>query len=125
MADETVDELCADSLAGGAIDTWLAAGSIFCPWDVGALCLPDRRDPLTNAELLGYFPPVSVQIDGEAAQPGIMRLNGMAVPKRASNPQARAKDGSAWWIEANGSAGFCGLFPVAKRLRYALQEGTR
>lgn len=82
VADEAVDALRADIAAGGAIDAWLA-DQLLLP----LAFIPDRsefsvcrisRHLRTNAELLGYFLPISVEIDGETDQPGRVRLLGTA-----------------------------------------------
>src|SRR5512143_987992 len=82
VADEAVDALRADITAGGAIDAWLA-DQLLLP----LAFIPDRsefsvcrisRHLRTNAELLGYFLPISVEIDGETDQPGRVRLLGTA-----------------------------------------------
>ncbi|MHB1189120.1 RNA 3'-terminal phosphate cyclase [Thiobacillus sp.] len=84
VADEAADELRADIHSGGAIDGWLA-DQLLLP----LAFVPDRsefsvcrisRHLRTNAELLGYFLPVAVGIEGETGQPGIVRLHGMAAP---------------------------------------------
>ena len=84
VADEAVDELGADIKAGGAIDAWLA-DQLLLP-----LAFVSGRSELsvcrisrhlrTNAELLGYFLPVAVEIDGETDQPGRVRLRGIGAP---------------------------------------------
>jgi RNA 3'-terminal phosphate cyclase (ATP) len=81
VADEAADELLADIKAGGAIDPWLA-DQLLLP-----LAFVSGRSELsvcrisqhlrTNAELLGYFLPVSIEIDGETGQPGLVRLHGL------------------------------------------------
>jgi len=84
VADEAADELRADIHSGGAIDAWLA-DQLLLP----LAFVPDRsefsvcrisRHLRTNAELLGYFLPVTVEIEGETGQPGIVRLHGTAAP---------------------------------------------
>jgi RNA 3'-terminal phosphate cyclase (ATP) len=86
VADEVADELIADIEAGGAIDAWLA-DQLLLP-----LALVPQRSELsvcrisqhllTQAELLRYFLPVSVEITGAVGQPGIVRLQGTAAPRR-------------------------------------------
>ncbi|MGA7180776.1 MAG: RNA 3'-terminal phosphate cyclase [Thiobacillaceae bacterium] len=99
VADEAVDELRTDITSGGAIDDWLADQLLlplsFVPEQSELSICRISRHLITNAELLSYCLPISVQIDGEAGQPGIMRLHGVAAPTCASNPQAWAKDGGA------------------------------
>lgn len=84
VADEAVDELRADIAAGGAIDGWLA-DQLLLPLAL----VPGRseftvcsisRHLRTNAELLGYFLPATIEIDGETGQPGRVRLQGTAAP---------------------------------------------
>lgn len=85
VADEAVDELRADIKAGGAIDAWLADQLLlplaFVPGKSALSVCRISRHLRTNAQLLGYFLPVSVEIDGETDQPGIVRLQGMGAPK--------------------------------------------
>lgn len=84
VADEAVDELRADIAAGGAIDAWLADQLLlplaFVPgrsaFSVGRISLHLR----THAELLRYFLPVSVEIEGDTDQPGTVRLQGIGAP---------------------------------------------
>jgi RNA 3'-terminal phosphate cyclase len=82
VADEAVDELRADIHSGGAIDVWLA-DQLLLP----LAFVPDRsefsvcrisRHLRTQAELLGHFLSVSVEIDGENDQPGVVRIQGIA-----------------------------------------------
>ncbi|HWR76216.1 MAG TPA: RNA 3'-terminal phosphate cyclase [Thiobacillus sp.] len=84
VADEAVDELRADIVAGGAIDAWLADQLLlplaFVPGESAFSVCRISRHLRTNAELLRYFLPVSVQIEGETDQPGIVRLQGVAAP---------------------------------------------
>ena len=86
VADEAADELRADIRSGGAIDAWLA-DQLLLP----LAFVPERSEfsvcrisqhLRTNAELLGYFLPVAVEIEGETGQPGIVRLHGTAAPER-------------------------------------------
>ena len=82
VADEAVDELLADIDSGGAIDAWLA-DQLLLPLALasGESVLSVSRISLhlrTNAELLRYFLPVAVDIDGETDQPGTVRLKGVA-----------------------------------------------
>ena len=82
-----MEELRADIASGGAIDAWLA-DQLLLP----LAFVPDRsefsvcrisRHLRTNAELLGFFLPVSVEIDGETDHPGRVCLQGMkASPSR-------------------------------------------
>jgi RNA 3'-terminal phosphate cyclase (ATP) len=84
VADEAVDELHADIVAGGAIDAWLADQLLlplaFVPGRSEFSVCRISRHLRTNAELLGYFLPVAVEIDGETDQPGRVRLQGMGAP---------------------------------------------
>lgn len=83
VADEAVDELRGDIASGGAIDGWLA-DQLLLP-----LALVPERSELavcrisqhlrSNAELLGHFLPAAVAIDGEIGEPGIVRIQGIAV----------------------------------------------
>ena len=84
VADEAVAELLADIESGGAIDAWLA-DQLLLP----LAFVPDRsefsvcrisRHLRTNAELLGHFLPVVVEIEGEINRPGIVRIQGTAAP---------------------------------------------
>jgi RNA 3'-terminal phosphate cyclase (ATP) len=85
VADEAVEELRADIASGGAIDAWLA-DQLLLP-----LALVHGRSELsvcrvsqhlrTNAELLGYFLPVTVDIEGDIGQPGRVRLQGTDVKR--------------------------------------------
>ena len=80
VADEAADELLADIAAGGAIDAWLA-DQLLLP-----LAFADGESLLsvcrisqhlrTNAELLGYFLPVRVEIEGEIGEPGRVVIAG-------------------------------------------------
>jgi RNA 3'-terminal phosphate cyclase (ATP) len=40
------------------------------------------RHLCSNAELLGYFLPVSVELEGAIGQPGRVRVQGVAAPSR-------------------------------------------
>lgn len=84
VADEAVDELRADIHSGGAIDAWLADQLLlplaFVPGESALSVCRISPHLRTNAELLGYFLPVSIAIEGETDQPGIVRLHGVAPP---------------------------------------------
>ena len=84
VADEAVDELRADIHSGGAIDAWLADQLLlplaFVPGESVLSVCRISRHLRTNAELLGYFLPVRVAIEGETDQPGIVRLHGVTAP---------------------------------------------
>ena len=84
VADEAVEELRADMEAGGAIDAWLADQLLlplaFVPARSEFSVCRISRHLRTNAELLAYFLPVSVDIDGETDQPGTVRLLGTRAP---------------------------------------------
>ncbi|MGB9129365.1 MAG: RNA 3'-terminal phosphate cyclase, partial [Thiobacillus sp.] len=86
VADEAADELRADIHSGGAIDAWLADQLLlplaFVPERSELSVCRISRHLRTNAELLGYFLPVAVEIEGETGQPGIVRLHGTAAPAR-------------------------------------------
>ena len=80
VADEAADELLADIAAGGAIDAWLA-DQLLLPLafvfgrstlSVCSISLHLR----TNAELLGYFLPARVEIEGETGEPGRVVIEG-------------------------------------------------
>lgn len=82
VADVAVDELQQDIDSGGAIDSWLA-DQLLLP----LACVPGesvfsvcRISPhlQTHAELLGYFLPARIAIEGKTGQPGIVRLQGQA-----------------------------------------------
>jgi RNA 3'-terminal phosphate cyclase (ATP) len=84
VADEAVDELLADIRTDGAIDSWLA-DQLLLPLAL----VPDESELSvcrisqhlrTNAELLGHFLPVSVDIEGELGQPGLVRLGRTSPP---------------------------------------------
>jgi RNA 3'-terminal phosphate cyclase (ATP) len=84
VAGEAADELLADIAAGGAIDAWLADQLLlplaFIPGrstlSVCAISLHLR----TNAELLGYFLPVRVEIEGEIGEAGRVVIEGTRIP---------------------------------------------
>jgi RNA 3'-terminal phosphate cyclase (ATP) len=86
VADEAVDELRADIHAGGAIDAWLADQLLlplaFVPERSALSVCRISQHLRTNAELLSYFLPVSVEIEGETNQPGMVRLQGVADARR-------------------------------------------
>jgi RNA 3'-terminal phosphate cyclase (ATP) len=84
VADEAAEELRADIEAGGAIDAWLA-DQLLLP----LAFIPERstfsvcrisQHLRTNAELLGYFLPVTVEIEGETGQPGRVVIEGTHIP---------------------------------------------
>jgi RNA 3'-terminal phosphate cyclase (ATP) len=84
VADEAVDELRADIEAGGAIDAWLA-DQMLLPLAIvpeqSALSVCRISQHLrTNAELLGYFLPVKVEIEGETGEPGRVVIEGTHIP---------------------------------------------
>ena len=88
VADEAVAELRADIDAGGAIDGWLADQLLlplaFIPGQsVFAVCRISQH-LRSNAELLGYFLSVSVEIEGETGQPGRVSILGRAAPRPLS-----------------------------------------
>jgi RNA 3'-terminal phosphate cyclase (ATP) len=82
VADEAVEELRADIASGGAIDAWLADQLLlplaFVPEQSELSVCRISQHLLTNAELLGYFLPVAVEIEGEMGEPGIVRLHAIA-----------------------------------------------
>ncbi|MHB1215964.1 MAG: RNA 3'-terminal phosphate cyclase [Thiobacillus sp.] len=84
VADEAVEELRADIHSGGAIDAWLADQLLLplalVPGESAFSVCRISRHLRTNAELLGYFLPVSVEIEGDTGQPGRVRLQGMGAP---------------------------------------------
>jgi RNA 3'-terminal phosphate cyclase (ATP) len=86
VADEAVDELLADIGSGGAIDAWLADQLLlplaFVPGISGFSVSRVSQHLCSNAELLGYFLPVSVEIEGAIGQPGSVRVQGVAAPLR-------------------------------------------
>jgi RNA 3'-terminal phosphate cyclase (ATP) len=78
VADEAADELRAD------IDAWLADQLLlplaFVPErSVLSVCRVSQH-LRTNAELLGYFLPVKVEIEGETGEPGRVRIEGARIP---------------------------------------------
>lgn len=86
VADEAADELLADIAAGGAIDAWLA-DQLLLPLafaDGESLLSVCRisRHLCTHAELLGYFLPVKIEVEGEMGEPGRVVIAGTsaAVP---------------------------------------------
>lgn len=84
VADEAADELRADIATGGAIDAWLADQLLlplaFVPErSVLSVCRISQH-LRTNAELLGYFLPVKVEIEGETGEPGRVRIEGTDIP---------------------------------------------
>lgn len=82
VADEAVDELMADIHSGGAIDAWLADQLLlplaFVPDTSELSVCRISRHLCSNADLLGHFLPVCVEIDGEPDQPGRVRIQGIA-----------------------------------------------
>jgi RNA 3'-terminal phosphate cyclase (ATP) len=84
VADEAVEELRADIDTGGAIDAWLADQLLlplaFAPGVSELSVCRISRHLLTNAELLGYFLPVKVEVEGELGQPGVVRVFGTGTP---------------------------------------------
>lgn len=84
VADEAADELLANIAAGGAIDAWLA-DQLLLPLafaegeSVFSVCRISQH-LRTNAELLGYFLPVRVGIEGEIGEPGGVVVAGMGIP---------------------------------------------
>src|SRR5512139_1598001 len=85
VADEAADELRADIAAGGAIDAWLA-DQLLLPLafvaerSVLSVCRISQH-LRTNAELLGYFLPVKVEIEGETGQPGRVVIEGTHIAR--------------------------------------------
>lgn len=81
VADEAVEELRADIASGGAIDAWLGDQLLlplsFVPGRSEFSVSRISRHLRTNAELLSYFLPVSVQIDGETNQRGTVQIQGV------------------------------------------------
>ena len=80
VADEAVAELLADIASGGAIDAWLG-DQMLLPLSLVPACSEYSvsrisRHLRSNAEVLGYFLPASVLIDGEPDQPGRLRIQG-------------------------------------------------
>jgi RNA 3'-terminal phosphate cyclase (ATP) len=86
VADEAVDELLADIESGGTIDAWLADQLLlplaFVPGTSAFSVSRISRHLCSNAELLGCFLPVSVEIDGAIGEPGRVSLQGVAAPLR-------------------------------------------
>jgi len=84
VADEAVDELRADIEAGGAIDAWLADQLLlplaFVPERSTLSVCRISQHLRTNAELLGYFLPVKVEIEGETGEPGRVVIEGAHIP---------------------------------------------
>lgn len=82
VADEAVEELRADIASGGAIDVWLADQLLlplsFVPARSELSVCRISQHLRSNAELLGYFLPVAVEIDGEIGEPGTVRIEGIA-----------------------------------------------
>jgi len=84
VADEAVDALRADIATGGAIDAWLA-DQLLLPLAFVAgrsefsVCSISQH-LRTNAELLGYFLPAKVEIEGETGGAGRVRIDGMPIP---------------------------------------------
>jgi RNA 3'-terminal phosphate cyclase (ATP) len=91
VADEAVDELRADIEAGGAIDAWLADQLLlplaFVPEESRLSVCRISQHLRTNAELLGYFLPVKVEIEGETGEPGRVRIQGTRVPMPGKPPK--------------------------------------
>lgn len=87
VADEAVDELLADIAAGGAIDAWLADQLLlplaFVPAQSALSVCRVSQHLRTNAELLGYFLPVKVAIEGEIGEPGRVFVEGTDIPAPA------------------------------------------
>jgi RNA 3'-terminal phosphate cyclase (ATP) len=86
VADEAVDDLLAEIESGGAIDAWLADQLLlplaFVPGRSELSVSRVSQHLRSSAELLGYFLPVSVEIEGAIGQPGSVRLEGVAAPLR-------------------------------------------
>lgn len=82
VADEAVAELRADIDSGGAIDAWLADQLLlplaFVPGRSELSVSRISRHLLTQAELLGRFLPVVVEIEGGLDAPGRVRIEGTA-----------------------------------------------
>ena len=87
VADEAADELLADIAAGGAIDAWLADQLLlplaFVPAQSLLSVCRISQHLRTNADLLGYFLPVRVEIGGETGEPGRVVIEGTRVPTPA------------------------------------------
>ncbi len=85
VADEAVEELRADIASSGAIDAWLGDQLLlplsFVPGRSAFSVSRVSRHLRTNAELLKYFLPVSVQIDGETNQPGRVQIQGVEITR--------------------------------------------
>jgi RNA 3'-terminal phosphate cyclase (ATP) len=84
VADEAVEELRTNIDSGGAIDAWLA-DQLLLPLafvaDKSELSVCHITGHLrTNAELLGYFLPASIEIHGETGKRGRVLLQGTASP---------------------------------------------
>ena len=88
VADEAVEELRADLASGGAIDAWLGDQLLlplsFVPGKSEFSVCRISQHLRTNAELLGYFLPVSVDMGDETDRPGIVRIEGISAPVIAS-----------------------------------------
>jgi len=82
VADEAVDELRADIASGGAIDAWLADQLLlplaFVPGRSELSVSRISRHLRSNAELLGCFLPVDIEIGGEIGEPGSVHIQGIA-----------------------------------------------
>lgn len=80
VADEAADELLADIAAGGAIDAWLADQLLlplaFADGESAFSVCRISQHLRTNAELLGYFLPVRVGIEGETGARGRLVIEG-------------------------------------------------
>ncbi len=87
VADEAVEALRADIEAGGAIDAWLADQLLlplaFVPGQSALSVCRISQHLRTNAELLGYFLPVEIEIEGADGEPGRVRIDGTRVPTPA------------------------------------------
>ncbi len=87
VADEAVEELRADIAAGGAIDAWLADQLLlplaFVPEQSVLSVCHISQHLRTNADLLGYFLPVKVEIEGETGEPGRVVIEGTHLPTPA------------------------------------------
>ncbi|HEY0663192.1 MAG TPA: RNA 3'-terminal phosphate cyclase [Thiobacillaceae bacterium] len=86
VADEAADELLADIKSGGAIDAWLADQLLlplaFVPARSTLSVCRISQHLRTNAELLGYFLPVKVGIEGETGGAGRVVIEGTPIPTR-------------------------------------------
>jgi len=82
VADEAVDELRADIASDGAIDAWLADQLLlplaFVPGRSELSVSRISRHLRSNAELLGYFLSIDVNVDGAIGEPGIVHIQGTA-----------------------------------------------